>query len=287
MHYHWGDHSSALVKRKGCLVLGVDPLWDDIPSAFRQGSTCDALKSYVDFLISVAVEKVGFVKFQAAFFEAFGSAGLACLAHAIRLARNAGISVILDAKRGDIGSTAAAYARAYLDPGQGSDLEVDCITVNPFLGPETLKPFLECSQRFGKGLFVLVKTSNPGSGWLQDQTIGNETVSTRIARLVDQVGENTRGASGLSNVGAVVGATYGPDAERLRQLMPSSILLTPGVGPQGGSLDEVRKLKMSDGTGILVPVSRGITQTNDLSMSRDAYAELIGHRICELADSLA
>jgi orotidine-5'-phosphate decarboxylase len=284
--YHWGDHTAALVKEKGELVLGIDPVLADIPVAFRTGDACSTVKNYVDFVLSVTSAKIGFVKFQSAFFEAFGSRGVAVLAHGIGVARSAGLGIILDAKRGDIGSTAVAYARAYLEPGQGSDLEVDCMTVNPFLGPETVEPFIECSRGYGKGLFVLAKTSNPGSSWLQDEVINGETVSMRVARFVEEAGKGTVGNSGLSNVGAVVGATYASDAQRLRQLMPSSILLTPSIGPQGGAARDVKFLRSLQGGGILVPVSRGITQVADSSISTDAYGELIVRRIHDLAEDL-
>ena len=286
MSYHWGDLSSDLIKHKGSLVLGIDPVWRDIPETFHKGSPCDTLKAYVEFLISNTIDKIGFIKFQSAFFEAFGSDGLSILAHGISLARRAGHGIILDAKRGDIGSTAAAYSRAYLDPTQRSDLEVDCLTVNPFLGPETLTPFLECSRTYGKGLFILVKTSNPGSSWLQDQIIGDETISMRLARLINEESLSSVGASGVSNVGAVVGATFGPEVEHLRHLMPKSVLLSPGVGPQGGAIDQIKKLRTDDGLGVLVPVSRGITLVTDTTISRNTYADIILQRIAKLADAL-
>ncbi len=214
--FHWGDLVAERTEHYGGLVIGVDPVFEDMPNCFRErfDDYGDCLTAYVDFLIESSKQKVGFVKFQSAFFEVFGMPGLRALANGIKLAKGSGMGVILDAKRGDIGSTAAAYARAYLTPGDAgglSGLEADCLTVNPFLGPDTLEPFVDCSRRFGKGLFILTKTSNPGSGWLQDKHIDGEPVSDRIARLINGWAEETLGASGLGAVGAVVGATFPAD----------------------------------------------------------------------------
>src|SRR6266581_1052903 len=206
---HWGDLVSAKVAAHGQLVLGVDPAPGHAPLALSAGAS-PFLRRYTGVLMDAAHGLVGFVKFQSAFFEAFGSEGLSELARAIAVAKEVGYAVILDAKRGDIGSTAEAYAQAYLSPAHagGTDLEVDCLTVNPLLGPETLEPFLARARDFGKGLFVLVKTSNPGSGWLQDQRLKGGSVSELLAGLVAGWAEATMGASGVGAVGAVVGATY-------------------------------------------------------------------------------
>ncbi|WP_199775074.1 orotidine-5'-phosphate decarboxylase [Sphingopyxis sp. MG] len=196
---HWGDTVKSKIETVGSLVLGIDPAPDHAPL-----SLCDRsdlfLERYVTALLDGAEGKVGFVKFQSAHFEAFGSDGVASLARCIAIARERRMAVILDAKRGDIGSTADAYARAYLVPG-GSDLEVDCLTVNPFLGPETLEPFVNCARDYGKGLFILVKTSNPGSGWLQDQSVDGAPVSERVAETVAEWADETLGDCGIGAVG--------------------------------------------------------------------------------------
>jgi len=176
MTAHWGDFVAEKIKMHGELVLGIDPVFEDIPVVFKypEKSPAEVLADYVSFLLDILSDQIGLVKFQSAFFEAFGADGIKILANGIYSAKQKGIGVILDAKRGDIGSTAAAYANSYLTPknaGSNSNLEVDCLTVNPFLGPDTLTPFVECSIKYGKGLFILVKTSNPGAGWLQDKVI--------------------------------------------------------------------------------------------------------------------
>ena len=284
MNRHWGDLVAAKTASHGPLTLGIDPVLADIPSCFRTGgmAASEAVRGYVRFLLDTTADQVGFVKFNAAFFEALGTKGIEVLANVMAEAKKKGHGVILDAKRGDVGGTAAAYAQAYLTPasaGSLSDLEADCLTVNPFLGPDTLEPLVACARKFGKGLFVLVKTSNPGSGWLQDKAIDGVRVSDRVAELVAQWSAETAGACGLGAVGAVVGATYPEEGKRLRTLMPNSIFLAPGLGPQGGKSEDIAALHRADGTGILVPVQRGITKVDDLSISQDAYAALVRERV--------
>lgn len=273
---HWGDVVQARTAEKSAFVLGIDPLLSDIPLFFRQNQEDPTaiIEEYGRFLLNVAENLVGFIKFQSAFFEAHGAKGLGVLARLIATAKERNLAVILDAKRGDVGGTARAYAQAYLTPraaGGLSDLEVDALTINPFLGPETLEPFVACARDYGKGLFILVKTSNPGAGWLQDREIDGARVSDRVADLVAGWAAETKGSLGLSSVGAVVGATYPADGKRLRTRMPDSIFLAPGLGPQGGKIEEITSLTRPKGGGILVPVQRGVTKVADLSLSREAY----------------
>ena len=190
------------------------PRFPIIPEFF--GHDGQWIGRFVDFMIESIEGRVGFVKFQSAYFEACGLAGLTALSAGIKKARAAGIGVILDAKRGDIGATASAYARAYLTPasaGGSGDFEADCLTVNPLMGPDTLEPFVECANRFGKGLFVLCRTSNPGAGWLQDKMTGNRLVSDRLADLIAAMGANANNDSRLNRRrrrGGRDGAARGP-----------------------------------------------------------------------------
>jgi orotidine-5'-phosphate decarboxylase len=280
---HWGDLVAAKVAAHGQLVLGLDPAPEHTPLALCQSPTT-FLRRYTELLMVAAHGIVGFVKFQSAFFEAFGSKGVEELARAIALARDLGYAVILDAKRGDIGSTAEAYARAYLSPAHagGTDLEVDCLTVNPFLGPETIEPFVARARDFGKGLFVLVKTSNPDSGWLQDQHLEKGSVAELVADLVARWAQQTVGRSGVGAVGAVVGATYPEQARRLRKLMPRSTLLAPGLGPQGGDARRLTSLTTKTGP-VLVSASRGIAGVEDREMPIEAYKTLVRDRIAAFA----
>jgi orotidine-5'-phosphate decarboxylase len=279
---HWGDWVSTKAA-DGQLVLGIDPATEHAPLALSAGPS-SFLRCYTEVLMDAARGLVGFVKFQSAFFEAFGSEGVAELARAIAVAKELDYAVILDAKRGDIGSTAEAYAQAYLSPAHagGTDLEVDCLTINPFLGPETMEPFLVRARDFGKGLLVLVKTSNPDSGWLQDQRLNGGSVSDLVAQLVARWAEETIGTSGVGAVGAVVGATYPEQAGRLRKLMPRSPFLAPGLGAQGG--DASALLSVATRTGpVLVSASRGVARAEDRDMPVEAYKALVRDRIAAYA----
>jgi orotidine-5'-phosphate decarboxylase len=280
---HWGDLVAAKVAAHGQLVLGIDPAPEHAPLALSAGPI-PFLRRYTELLMVAAHGLVGFVKFQSAFFEAFGSNGVAELARAIALAKELGYAVIIDAKRGDIGSTAEAYARAYLSPAGagGTDLEADCLTVNPFLGPGTLEPFISRTKDFGKGLFVLVKTSNPDSGWLQDQRLEKGSVSELVAELVACWADATIGSSGVGAVGAVVGATYPEDARRLRKLMPRSTFLAPGLGSQGGDASALSSLTTKTGP-VLVSASRGIASVEDRDMPIETYQALVRDRIVAFA----
>ena len=278
----WTDIVEANVLSYGEIVVGIDPYLPDIPAAFEQGVGTHWLPRYLDFVLENTAREIGFVKFQSAYFEAYGLAGLTALSAAMKRARAAGIGVILDAKRGDIGSTAAAYARAYLTPsdaGGSGDFEADCLTVNPMMGPDTLEPFIECVRRYGKGLFVLCRTSNPGAGWLQDRMTGNRFVSDRLADLITTIGKDCAQDSGLSPVGAVIGTTAPQEAKRLRQLLPNCVILAPGLGPQGGDPAALNALRGSRRGDLLVPVSRGLLRVDDRSISLDDYAALIKTRI--------
>lgn len=289
---HWGDLVAGITDEVGELVLGIDPVAGRVPYVFKpETGDADWLDDYVATLLSAATGHTAIVKFQSAFFEALGSSGVAALGRAIRRARATGFAVILDAKRGDIGATAAAYATAYLTPAHkgGSDLEVDCMTVNPFLGPDSLEPFVDCARDYGKGLFVQVKNSNPGSGWLQDQMIGDERVSDRVGRLVDGWAAETRRNSGLGNVGAVVGVTYPQDGERLRRIMPTAIFLAPGFGTQGGRAEDIKPMRRENGNGVLLPVSRSVCDVplEDRDVSRDDYHDLVRQRLVTIAKQVA
>jgi orotidine-5'-phosphate decarboxylase len=217
-----------------------------------------------------------------AYFEACGLEGLSALSCGIKRAKRAGIAVILDAKRGDIGATAVAYARAYLTPmsaGGSGDFEADCLTVNPLMGPDTLEPFVECAGRFGKGLFVLCRTSNPGASWLQDRMAGNRLISDRVADLIGGYGKADPSSSTLSAVGAVIGATVPNEGRRLRQLLPRTIILAPGLGAQGGDPAAIHSLRGNIAGDLLVPVSRGLSRVEDRSISAEQYRDLMLGRI--------
>ncbi|MBB4007665.1 orotidine-5'-phosphate decarboxylase [Allorhizobium taibaishanense] len=277
----WVDIVTDNVDRYGELVAGIDPSLADIPEAFARGDgQGDWIGDYVSFVLETITGHVGFVKFQTAYFEACGLAGLQALSLAMQQARAAGMGVILDAKRGDIGATASAYAKAYLVPerdGGSGDFEADCLTVNPLMGPDTLTPFVEAASTYGKGLFVLCRTSNPGAGWLQDKMTGNQLISDRLAGLIGGFASGKAGE--LGPIGAVIGATVPEEGRRLRQFMPHSIILAPGLGAQGGDPRAIHALRGALPGDLLVPVSRGLTKVEDRQIGLDDYAELIVGRL--------
>jgi orotidine-5'-phosphate decarboxylase len=284
----WIELVERNVARFGDLVAGIDPSLSDIPEFF--GHDSDWIDRFVNFTLDTIEGHIGFVKFQSAYFEACGLPGLTALSSGIGKARAAGIGVILDAKRGDIGATAAAYARAYLTPasaGGSGDFEADCLTVNPLMGPDTLEPFVECANRFGKGLFVLCRTSNPGAGWLQDKMTGNRLVSDRLADLIAAMGANASSTSRLNTVGAVVGATVPHEGRRLRQLLPRSIILAPGLGAQGGDAAAIHSLRGTVPGDLLIPVSRGLTLVRDRGISAEDYRALLIGRIEDFKAAIA
>lgn len=275
----WVEIVQENTARYGELVAGIDPSPSELPLFFEQNDPA-WISRFVDFVLDTIEGQVGFVKFQSAYFEACGFAGLTALSLGMKRAKAAGIGVILDAKRGDIGATAAAYARAYLMPaseGGSGDFEADCLTVNPLMGPDTLEPFAECARRYGKGLFVLCRTSNPGAGWLQDRMTGNRPISDHLAELIGGIGRGDD--EGLNPIGAVIGATVPHEGRRLRMLLPHTIILAPGLGAQGGDASSINALRGRQLGDLLVPVSRGLTSVADRQISPEDYRELVLSRI--------
>ena len=268
------DRLIAAIDRKGCpVVVGIDPRLDLMPPGIvrmafaRYGYTHAAASQVIrDFnlrLLDSIAPHVPAVKAQVAFYEAFGPAGMEVFAETLREARHRGLLVIADVKRGDIEMTAQAYASAYLTnslPGVTLEpgFDADAITVNPYVGGDGVLPFVRAATAAGKGLFILVKTSNPTSGDLQDLRVDGAPLYERLAALVRQWGEGTEGATGYQAVGAVVGATYPEEAARLRNLMPHTYFLVPGYGAQGAGAADVRACFNADGYGAIINSSRGI-----------------------------
>lgn len=221
-----------------------------------------ALEQFCHTVIDAVADQVPIVKPQAAFFEAYGGPGFAALWSVVAYARQRGLLVLMDAKRGDIGSTAEAYAEAFLGGGRdwhNPDRYADALTVNPYLGSDALEPFVRRCRDHGRGLFVLVKTSNPSSRELQDQPLlSEETIAQQVAKLVDYMGSGLVGARGYSSIGAVVGATYPEDMSDLRAWMPRAFFLVPGYGAQGGGAADTVHAFQSDGLGAVVSASRSV-----------------------------
>lgn len=223
------------------LCVGLDPHLERIPPVFRKGSmapgdpeTAAAVEAFGRTVIGRVAERAAALKPQSAFFEALGPPGVAALARLVAEAREAGLPVVLDAKRGDVGSTAAAYAAAYLAPD--APMRADALTVSPYLGPDTLLPFVEAAQAGEAGLFVLVKTSNPGSGDVQDLRVGERPLYVEVARGLAPLARRLRGPeTEWSGLGVVVGATWPEPAHAVREALPRSLFLVPGYGAQGAT----------------------------------------------------
>lgn len=256
------DRLCEAIQHKGNPVMvGLDPRADLLPEPLRPaggdlGATADAFEQFCRGVIDVAAPLVAIVKPQAAFFEQLGPRGMSALAAVIAYARQKGLLVVVDGKRNDIGSTAAAYAEAYL--GVDSPWGGDALTVSPYLGDDSLEPFVETAVKREAGIFVLVKTSNPGGKMLQDLSVDGRPVYRRVGDFVEKLAAQTASKWGYGAVGAVVGATWPAQLAELRQSMPHTWFLVPGYGAQGGGASDVAPAFDARGTGAVVNNSRGI-----------------------------
>ncbi|MBL8536709.1 MAG: orotidine-5'-phosphate decarboxylase [Hyphomonadaceae bacterium] len=217
------------------LCVGLDPFADRIPAIFGDigADPASTLLKFGTAIVDIAVKHATVLKPQLGLFEQFGEMGYAAARMLCEYAIGAGMLVILDAKRGDIGTTAEGYARATLGAKPG--FAADCVTVNPYMGKDTLEPFISLAQREAKGVAILVRTSNPGAADFQDLQVGDAPLWRRVAEMLSPEAERLRGASGWSGLMAVAGATYPDEARALREAMPTSLFLVPGYGAQGAS----------------------------------------------------
>jgi orotidine-5'-phosphate decarboxylase len=243
----------------------------------------EAIYQYNLMVLNAIADLVPAIKPQSAYYELFGSAGFIALEKTIMAARDRGLLIILDVKRGDIASTATAYAQSYLPREPPRPYEADAMTIVPYLGKDCLEPFFQEAIKWGKGIFVCVKTSNPGASIIQEQKINNRYVYELIADLIQPASAKSIGESGYSGIGAVVGATYPEAAQRLRQQLPHSLFLVPGVGAQGGGNEGIKACFNADGLGAVVSSSRaimyphfyGAVESSEKTI-RQATLELIG-----------
>ncbi|HXH87032.1 MAG TPA: orotidine-5'-phosphate decarboxylase [Gaiellaceae bacterium] len=257
--------ADAVERKRSQLVVGLDPLVDLLPMELRGESVlgrAESAHAYARFccgIVDAVAPYVVAVKPQVAFFEALGSDGIAALERVCGYARTAGLLVIADAKRGDIGSTARAYASAFLEPHGEDEPLADALTVNPYLGHDSIEPFLQACRLHGAGIFCLVRTSNAGAADVQELTLSDgRRVWQHVAGLVDEWGAEHVGERGLSSVGAVVGATAPRAVAEARRLLPRSVILLPGVGAQGATPADVARAFTSGPASALVTASRSI-----------------------------
>lgn len=286
---------TAIKKTEAPIVVGLDPMPDYIPpflleKAFKEyGETLkgisEAVYEYNKGLIDAIADLVPAVKPQIAMYEQFGIEGLIAFDKTCKYAKEKGLIVIGDVKRGDIGSTSKAYAVAHLGKvavggSKIATFDEDFATVNPYLGSDGVKPFLDVCAQENKGVFILVKTSNPSSGEFQDQLIDGkplyELVGAKVNAWAEEYGALT-GQTGYTAVGAVVGATYPEMGAALRKIMPRSFILVPGYGAQGGKGSDLKPFFDADGLGAIVNSSRGIIaaykQEKYASFGQEGFAD--------------
>jgi orotidine-5'-phosphate decarboxylase len=262
----FGDRLAEAVERKRSqLLVGLDPVTELLPvelsgeARLGRAGAAEACARFCRGVIDAVSPYAVGVKPQLAFFEALGSEGMRALENVCAYARTAGLIVVADAKRGDIGSTARAYAAAYLEAREDEAPLADAMTVSPYLGRDSVEPFLAACRRDGAGIFCLVKTSNEGVADIQDLALlDGRPLWQHVARLVAEWGEDLVGDRGLSSVGAVVGATHPRAVGEARRLLPRAVLLLPGVGEQGAGPADVARAFTSGPASALVAASRSV-----------------------------
>jgi orotidine-5'-phosphate decarboxylase len=298
----FADRLITAVRRVGNPILvGIDPRVQDLPPGFLDGFPADrggvaeALGAFGRGVIDAVKAEVAAVKFQAAFYEMYGPEGFNALHQSARYAKENGLIVIIDGKRNDIGSTAEAYARAYLGKVPVGDAleaswQADALTVNPYLGSDGIEPFVKLAARENKGIFVLVRTSNASAGEFQDLVADGRPVYRHVADHLARWAADHKGASGYSFVGAVVGATYPEQLAELRDALPGVLFLVPGYGAQGGSAADVASAFDDDGLGAVVNSSRGLTfayQRPEFARFGGDWQRAIQEAVREMVDDLA
>lgn len=258
-----------VIKCRNHTVVGLDPRLQYVPEhiigevreEMTAASSADiAAKAFLRFnkeIIDNVYDIVPAVKPQIAFYEQYGTAGFECYLKTCEYAKSKGLLVIGDVKRSDIGTTAEAYSDFYLGNNRWS-AETDCITINPYLGTDSIMPFIKNCEKYGKGIYVLVKTSNKSSVDIQDLESGGKKIYEHVAELVVRLGEGLTGKCGYSSIGAVVGATFKSDGQKLREIMKKVYFLVPGYGAQGGTAGDAEVCFNKDGLGAVINSSRGI-----------------------------
>jgi orotidine-5'-phosphate decarboxylase len=268
---NFADRLSEAISSKGnALCVGLDPRWELLPEQLRSkhqdGTLQGVARAYEEFcnrIIDLACPLVAVVKPQSAFFEACGPAGMEVLQRIIRRSRDKGLITILDGKRNDIASTAEAYADAAFEGMRVENRihpiwDADALTVNPYLGRDAVEPFLQSARRSGRGVFVLVRTSNPGAGQFQDLQSEGRPLFLHVAAAVRHWTRERLGRHGFGDMGAVVGATHPEELAAIREELPDAYLLLPGFGTQGASAADTAAAFRNDGLGAVVNSSRGI-----------------------------
>ncbi len=250
---HFADALTTKVKEVGPVCVGLDPVLSKLPEGIEK--TPAGVKKFCIGILDAVQGNASCIKPQLAYFELLGWEGMKVFFEVCSAAKERGFIVIADGKRNDIGTTCEAYAEAYL----GKEQPIDALTVSPYLGSDGIKPFVEQCIKNDRGIFILVKTSNPSSGEIQDLPVGDECVHEHLAQLVESWAMHATGKlSNLSCIGAVVGATYREELTYLRTLMPHVPFLLPGYGAQGATAEDCAPGFLRDGTGAIVNAARSI-----------------------------
>ena len=256
---------SKIQKLNAPIVVGLDPNLAFVPEHIKKQfegiqdpmeAAAESIFLFNKGIVDAVCDLIPAVKPQIAMYEQFGVPGLRAFQRTVEYCHEKDLVVIGDIKRGDIGSTSEAYARGHI--GNASPFNEDFVTLNPYMGSDSVKPFINCAKPDKKGVFILVKTSNPSSGEFQDQKIGDRTLFEMVADKVNEWGSDYVGECGYSYVGAVVGATYPEQAALVRKLMPKAYILVPGYGAQGATAKDILPNFNEDGLGAIVNSSRGI-----------------------------
>lgn len=274
-------------RKKNPCIVGIDPEWDKLPDCYKSGisSPQEGIWLWARDVIDVIADIVPAIKPQMAFFEVFGAEGIRVHQQVVQYARTKGLLVIDDSKRNDIGNTAKAYAYAHLS--KEGPINADFLTITPFLGRDAMEPFLEVAGREGKGLFVLVKTSNPGSVEISEaENTKGEKIRNWLASYVHERGKECVGSYGYSSIGAVVGATFPEEAKELRSIMKNAFFLVPGFGAQGGGVRDILPCFNQDGLGAVVSSSRGVIyqhlETPEYDGTKAGYLAIVRKQAAEM-----
>lgn len=266
-------------KKNPCIV-GIDPEWCKIPECYKYDAAAraNAILDWAADVINAVADIVPAVKPQMAFFEVFGAEGVRVHQQVVQYAHDKGLVVIDDSKRNDIGNTAKAYAYAHL--AKDGPINADFMTVSPFLGTDSIQPFIDTAFKEEKGIFVLVKTSNPGSVEISEATNAQgEKIRNWLANYIHTAGRDCIGKYNYSNIGAVVGATFPEEARQLRSIMKNNFFLVPGFGAQGGDAKNVMPYFNEDGFGAIVSSSRNVLykhlETAEYDGSKTMYLEMV------------
>lgn len=277
----------GIMDKKNPCIVGIDPEWEKIPECYKAEtlSPADAVLQWGLDVIDAVADIVPAVKPQMAFFEVFGAEGVCVHQKIVRRGQDKGIFVVDDSKRNDIGNTAKAYAYAHLS--KDGPINADFMTVSPFLGSDSLQPFVDAVCKDEKGLFVLVKTSNPSSVEISEAiNRQGQTICEWLAEYVHETGRSCVGRYGYSAIGAVVGATFPAEARKLRGIMKNNFFLVPGFGAQGGTADDVAACFNEDGLGAIISSSRGILYHHltcaEYDGSREMYRQIVRERAEEM-----